>query len=205
MKIKLLPGTVVARVEAATGGYLASKGWFRTRATWRAMDAAGDACPWFTYPAISFLTPRIQSGWSVLEYGSGAGTEWWAQRCSQVLAVEHDAEWGLRVGTRTRASIVMVDSASEEGYVSAARNAAPFDVIVVDGIFRPACLEAAPSLLASRGIIILDDAQRLEYGAAIEALLRQGFRCIPFWGPQPISKHEGCTSIFYRSDNILSI
>jgi hypothetical protein len=205
MKIKLLLGTLIPRIEAATGGYLGAKGWFRTRATWRATDSAGRPCPWFTYPAISFLAGCNADELRVLEFGSGAGTEWWSLRCKEVVAVEHDAEWGARIGSRTKATILMASTASEEAYVSAALDRAPFDIIIVDGIHRSACLARASSMLTQQGVIILDDSQRSEYAAAAQALIDEGFRCLPFWGPQPISKHEGCTSIYYRPGNALAI
>jgi predicted O-methyltransferase YrrM len=101
--------------------------------------------------------------------------------------------------------VLMAASGSEDEYVQRADDFAPFDVIVVDGIHRPACLNHAPSMLSPAGIIILDDAQRAEYLLSREQLTTKGFRAIEFWGPQPVSKHEGCTTVFYRPGNALLI
>jgi hypothetical protein len=196
---------ILARIEGGTNGYLEAKGWFATRASMKAADSAGMPCPWFTYPAIAFLEERTTPEWVVLEYGSGAGTEWWSARCSRVYAVEHDAAWGDSVGSRTRASVLMAVSGAEDEYVRRADDFAPFDIIVVDGVYRPACLGHAPSMLSSGGVIILDDAQRAEYVTARQQLKLRGFKSIDFWGPQPVSKHEGCTTVFYRADNVLLI
>lgn len=198
---------LLARIEAASNGYLVQVGWPLTRATHRATDAQGQPIPWFTYPAVEFLKTRVRPDWRVLEYGCGAGTLWWSRNCGAVVAIEHDQRWAEDVASKCTASILRADDGDARGYVDppGLAGAAPFDVIVVDGIFRPDCLAACTRRLSDRGIVIVDDAQRPEYEKAIGALLAEGFRAIPFHGPQPVSKHPGCTLVLYRDGNVLGV
>jgi hypothetical protein len=197
----------MARLEAATNGYLVQVGWPKTRATRTSTDAQGRPLPWFTYPAIEFLADRVRRDWRILEYGSGAGTCWWSRHCDDVVAVEHDPHWAESVATRCPARLVKVLELGEEHYVRPAEisGMAGFDVVVVDGIFREQCLASCTELLSARGVVVLDDAQRPEYASAIAELLTKGFRSLPFHGPQPVSKHPGCTLVLYRDGNALGI
>lgn len=56
-----------------------------------------DASPWLTFAAIeligSVLTPHSRA----FEWGSGGSTLFLAQRCAEVVSVEHDQDWYERV------------------------------------------------------------------------------------------------------------
>jgi len=196
---------LLARAEITSSGYFDHIGWFETRARGRALDRHGEPIPWFTYPAIAYLDERIDSSWRVLEFGSGMGTLWWSQRVEKHIALEHDAAWAALVARSGNARVVATSDADAQSYIAPALPLGPFDVVIVDGLFRTECLAASRDLLAADGVILLDDAQRHEYAAGIEALHAAGFRQIAFHGPQPVSKHAGCTTVLYRSGNVLGI
>ena len=195
----------LARMEAGTSGYLEQVGWFRTRAERVARDASGSPIPWFTYPAIAFLDDRVSTDWRVLEFGAGMGTQWWCARAGAVTAVEHDPAWADEVARQCGARILRSGAAESREYVGPALDGTRYNIVVVDGIFRNECLNAAPDLLDTAGVIILDDAQREEYLEGKTALRNRGFRVVEFHGPQPVSKHAGCTAFYYREDNILGL
>ncbi|WP_266169825.1 class I SAM-dependent methyltransferase [Dyella subtropica] len=195
----------LARIEAATSGYLDQIGWITTRAAGLATDKAGHPIPWFTYPAIALLSDRVRASWRVLEFGAGMGTLWWSQRVREVTAVEHSSTWASQVAAQCSARILRAADDTVASYVGSAHGSGPYDVVIVDGLYRNECLEAATDLLGSGGVIILDDAQREEYVPGIEHLRSMGYRMLPLHGPQPVSKHPGCTSIFYRDHNVLGL
>jgi hypothetical protein len=195
----------LARIEAATSGYLSQVGWIESRAEGLAHDKVGNPIPWFTYPAIQLLNDRICPEWCVLEFGAGMGTLWWSNRVREVVAVEHDDTWAAQVSTRCKARVLRADGVSAEAYIHPSLGSGPYDVVIVDGLHRNECLAAAPELLAISGVIVLDDAQRVEYLPGIVALRRLGFRMLELHGPQPVSKHPGCTAILYRDDNVLGL
>lgn len=195
----------LARVEAATSGYLQQVGWMSTRAQGLAKDKDGNPIPWFTYPAIELLSGRARPDWRVLEFGAGMGTLWWSRKVGSVTAVEHSPEWARQVAAECDARILLTTEDSADAYMRPALGGAPYDVVIVDGIFRNECLNAAAGLIGPAGIIILDDAQRIEYAPGVARLMDQGYRMLPLHGPQPVSKHPGCTAIFYRDHNVLGL
>jgi precorrin-6B methylase 2 len=205
MRLPVWLRRIIARMEAASSGYLAQVGWIETRALGLARDASGQPTPWFTYPAIRLLGDRVQNSWRVLEFGSGMGTVWWSGRVREVIAVEHDADWATSISDQCSAKVVHVDGSDADSYLAPALAAGTFDLVIIDGIHRETCLAAAPGLLADAGVIVLDDAQREEYRLGMARLLALGFRMLELHGPQPVSKHPGCTAFFYRSNNILGL
>lgn len=154
--------------------------------------------PWWTYRAISeveeFLLKRPSA--RVFEFGSGASTLWLARRAGQLTSVEHDAAWYRRVQAALVAQeeaahvdlrYIAPDTSPHPDplYRSAKAGAKgtsfseyacsveatdePFDLIVIDGRARPACLRHALGHLAPGGLIVFDNSHRIRYYDAIAA------------------------------------
>lgn len=131
-------------------------------------------CPWWNVEATAeidaFLKARPDA--RVFEYGSGASTAWLARRAREVISVEHHAGWHARLGQlisdRTNVRLWHRDLATT-GYVNAIAEAGgTFDLIVVDGRDRNACLAQAIPFLKPDGVILFDDTGRRRYRAAIK-------------------------------------
>ncbi|PRY77811.1 methyltransferase family protein [Yoonia maritima] len=149
--------------------------------------------PWWTYRAIdqvdAFLLERPSA--KVFEFGSGASTVWLARRSGSVVSIEHDKNWfdmmQSRICGNPSISLVHIpaDNAlslnrlfhskkegyigqSFEKYVNAIRKTGDrYDVIVIDGRARAACLHIAKTSLADGGIIVFDNSKRSRYQTAI--------------------------------------
>lgn len=155
--------------------------------------------PWWTYNAIDVVSEFLEArpGARVFEYGSGASTIWLARRAGRVTSVEHHADWhaSMRDVLAVRDDICPVDlrlvapdaapaddplyisekarekGQSFAGYASAigAESDALYDLIVIDGRARNACLAHAADHLAPDGMIVFDNTGRSRYMRAIEA------------------------------------
>ena len=151
--------------------------------------------PWWTYDAIAAVTSwfadRHGTPARVFEYGSGASTLWLARRASEVHSVEHHRGFGemmaielaqfdhvtLRVVEPAVSDRPVVASAKEghqgldfADYVAAIDSVdGDFDVVVVDGRAREACLKAARGRLAPGGVVVFDNSRRRRYREAIRA------------------------------------
>jgi hypothetical protein len=168
--------------------------------------------PWWTLDAVekvhAFLAERPQA--RVFEYGSGASTIWLARRAACVVSVEHDADWHpvvegkLAAHPNARVRLVPPDTRpdADSRYVSTkpawrgrtfrdyvhAIDDEPgaFDVIVIDGRARVACLEHAAGRLAEGGLIVFDNTHRRAYrraiaGSGLRALRTGGLTaCLPY-------------------------
>jgi hypothetical protein len=150
--------------------------------------------PWWTYGAIDVVEAWLASRphpVRVFEYGSGASTIWLAQRTDEVHSVEHHRSFAeqlrpsLDVFDHVTLHIVeprpsthpLVPSRKEgwEGldfsdYVAAIdRVGGTFDLVVIDGRAREACLAAAGPRLVDDGMIVFDNSMRRRYRGAIHA------------------------------------
>ena len=148
--------------------------------------------PWWTFQAADLVDAHLaeRPGARVFEWGSGASTAWLSRRASEVLAVEHDASWadqvrplagdGVRVLTvppvpAARGTGVSSQKPGFEGldftdYVGAIDlQPGVFDLIVIDGRAREACLRSAISHLADDGLIVFDNVDRRRYRDAMSA------------------------------------
>ncbi len=149
--------------------------------------------PWWTFDAIArteaFLAARPTA--RVFEYGSGASTVWLSHRAQEVISTEHDETWHRLVRSRLPASAPVtlnfvppeanVDpdyrsdkpgwrTAGFRHYAQAIdRQSDRFDLIVIDGRARAACLRHAAMRLAPGGMILFDNSGRTRYRLAIEA------------------------------------
>lgn len=168
--------------------------------------------PWWTYKAIDavdhFLAYRDGKA-RVFEWGAGASTVWLAQRAGAVYSVEHDADFvdqlkplvvdsfhvDLRLvppAPRRPDSTAVSQRKDHENfdfteYAQTIHTVGGyFDLVVIDGRARSACLATAVPHLAKRGVIVFDNAARPRYqdaisgsGLAVE-LLRGWAPCLPY-------------------------
>ncbi|UQX88181.1 class I SAM-dependent methyltransferase [Jatrophihabitans telluris] len=150
--------------------------------------------PWWTYPAIGTVEDWIaqhEGPVRVFEYGSGASTVWLSKRAAEVHSVEHHEGFASIMADRLRtldnvdlAVVPGVPSANpktpshKEGahgldftdYVNAIeRPGGRFDLIVIDGRAREACLAAAVDYLQPDGLVVYDNSWRRRYRRAIAA------------------------------------
>lgn len=197
-----LGGSVQLFLKSALTQY----GWYRSFHTKRSVDAKGNPLPWYTYPFIAFLEPRLTNQMEVFEYGSGNSTRWYAKRVGHITAVEHDKAWVQIVAPSLPDNTLLLTRELDQTYVqapSATEN--QFHLVVVDGRMRVECVLYAVDYLTPDGVLILDNSEREIYQEARNYMREKGFRVLDFYGMTPIISDESCTSVFYRSENCLGI
>lgn len=178
--------------------------------------------PWWTYPASREIEDWLGSRGGqarVFEFGSGASTLWLAQRAGEVHSVEHDAQFVdvlrpivapyanvhlrcVEATPRRPDSTAVSDRRGHEHldfeeYVAAvAEPGGLFDLIVIDGRARSACLLAAIPQLAEDGVIVFDNADRAGYQKAIEGC---GLSVDRKRGWAPSLPYRECTALLRKS------
>lgn len=188
--------------------YLDEIGWIRSAKEKMPVEQSGDPLPWYTYPAIKFLGPKIQPGLTVFEYGSGNSTLWWADKVAYVTSCEHDEEWSESVKKRIQPNVEYIHCELEYGgeYSKVIRRYKDmFDVVVIDGRDRVNCAKNSLDALRKDGVIVWDNSDRDIYKEGYAYLEQNGFKRIDFWGIGPINIYGWCTSVFYRTDNCFSL
>ena len=165
--------------------------------------------PWWTLASTQkveqFLAAR--PGARVFEWGSGGSTLWLAKRSESVISVEYDGSWADTMQPLLPENVRLIREVPDRltgapgevrskrmgfrhldfaDYVDAiAREEGLFDLIVIDGRAREACLDRAMTKLADGGGIVIDNTNRRRYRRALRSL------------PVPVERHvtKGLTPI----------
>jgi hypothetical protein len=178
-------------------------GHFQSALKSRAVDRSGRALPWYTYPAVEYLSQLDFSDAEVLEFGGGQSTEWWCARAKSVMCMESNAAWSARLSERlgNRATVLAVSTPANAAELVGDRK---FDVIVVDdgsGVGPDGRVDNARtafSHLKPGGLVIVDNADA-NYCGPIAALAHQeNWNRIDFIGFAPGSFGQSCTSLLFK-------
>jgi hypothetical protein len=168
-----------------------------------AVDANGGAVPWYTYPAIEYLSSFDFRDCDVFEFGSGNSSLFWASRARSVVSVEIDNEWFEAIDRKKESNQCLLYRPDAPGYVNAlAEQGRPFDVIVIDGNWRDQCAQAAPRHLRAGGMIVLDNSDRILEQECATVLRAQGFIQVDFSGFGPINGFTWTTSVFLKTPDL---
>ncbi len=182
-------------------------GWLRSVEEGLPVDRDGNCLPWFTYPMISFLNGKIQSNFTVFEYGSGNSTLWWSKQVSSLTSCEHELEWYNFLKERIPSNVKYIHCELDYGgqYCKTILGYKDrFNIIVIDGRDRVNCAKNSLEALKDDGVIIWDNSDREKYQEGYSYLIQNGFRRIDFEGLGPIGS-QWCTSVFYRDNNCFEI
>lgn len=149
----------------------------KVHAQWREPDYYFRGRPWFVHEAILYLEEILEPGMVAFEWGSGSSTLWLAVdlQAEIVISMEHNKEWFEQTGSElTRHGVANCElnlSALGAGgdYEACILNYpdSHFDLVIVDGRNRAACIANAAPKVKSDGILVLDNSEREQYQAAI--------------------------------------
>lgn len=117
--------------------------------------------PWISYDACIIIERFLSPSHSVLEFGSGMSTVWYAQHAGSVVSIEDYEPW-RRVVAGLVAPFPQVDyrfGAGREAYIAQAPDRR-YDLIMIDGSWRLDCAHFAIEHLRDGGMIYLDNSDK---------------------------------------------
>lgn len=174
---------------------------------------------------VDYLDSLINENWVLYEWGSGASTFWFAERCSKIISVEYLKvfyEYLLKVqqermipNTKMQFCYVPPDSSKNPNYIASHSSAKglsfrvfahhidqypddTFDMIVIDGRVRNRCLQLAVPKVKSGGYIVYDDTEREAYKKEIAGLADNFSEIRFFQGVKPPTGRIGETAILRK-------
>ena len=117
-------------------------GWFNSFKSSKPVDKEGTPIPWFSYPAVEFLSARIRKEMKVFEFGSGNSTLFFSRRVNQVISIEHNKEWYDKISKQSppNSKIIYAKSEHSNEYLHALKMSnQKFDIIIVYGLDLDEC------------------------------------------------------------------
>ena len=153
-----------------------------------------------TYAAIFQLEQFDFSDARVFEWGTGYSSLFWADRCKDVISIDHNEEWLSFTLEKGRENIKVI-KADLDVYASCIKNfSGKFDVIVIDGDTRNRlryyCTIYALEKLAPGGLVVLDNSDWQPNSCQL--LRDNGFMQFDYAGLGPINPYAWCTSLFVK-------
>lgn len=167
------------------------------------VDRDGNPIPWYTYPAIEYLSQFDYQNKKVFEFGVGNSSLFWASRAQKVISIEDNLTWFEKFKNELKAPNLEIRWRDEgEIYEKAIlEEDEKQDVIIIDGKRRFECALMSVQKLQKGGIIILDDSDRvntsLEYQKAIDVLKKADLLQVDFYGFCPMNNYTKATSVFF--------
>ena len=183
--------------------------------------------PWIVFEAAEYLRRILHKDMVVFEYGSGSSTLFFSRRVSHIFSMEHDSSWYNHLSqiitdqkiknvdhrliecmeniankpSEYLSSSTLYKGKCFESYVKSI-DAFPdhyFDVVLVDGRSRNACIAHAKDKVKQGGYLIVDNSDR-EYYLDKNDFLRdtKEWNSIHFIGPVPYSFEFSRTSFFQK-------
>lgn len=206
---RILDNSEQKAISHVNSGFLFEKGWWESWKAKEPVDINKDPLPWVTYSFIDFIGDRLKSDMVIFEYGSGNSTLYYSNKVKEVHAVEHDLEWFNRLEKVLPININISYKQLEYGgdYSKFSLNTGiKYDIIIIDGRDRVNCIINSINAVKNNGVIILDDSERITYSKGIKELYNCGYKSLDFWGISPgFASYNKCTSIYYKSQNVLEI
>ena len=144
---------------------------------------------------------------SVLEFGAGQSTLWWAGRAKSVVSFESDTDWYKDLLGKVPANVRLGLTNDEASDVVSQLAEERFDVIIVDGLDRLICAKMSLPFLNEGGAVILDNSEGYwgrdgEY-PIIEFFRNHNFSRVDFYGYAPGVILPSCTSLFFKDSCFL--
>ena len=141
----------------------------RAERLYEALDFRMRQKPWLDRGVVAYLDACLSAEHRLIEWSMGRSTSWYARRVASVVAVEHDPKWYAVVARDAppNCTLMLRGPAPRfdhvRSYVDAPLDLGPFDVAVVDGLYRRRCIAlcAQPGFLAPGAIVVVDNSIRL--------------------------------------------
>lgn len=181
--------------------------------------------PEIAYEAVWLLDLFLAKNMKVFEWGSGGSTIFFCQRAGKVVSIEHERAWyelvhsSIAYHSIQNCQYLFIEPSNLilPGYESsqyrdssfrayaAAIDAYPdgyFDVILVDGRARVACIQHAFPKLKGGGLLFLDNSNRVRYALGVEQLNNQGWQRLDFVSRVPYKPMDTYvqTSVWFKEE-----
>ena len=167
------------------------------------VDKYGNPIPWFTYPAIEFLSQFSLKNKKVFEWGCGNSSLFFLNNEAIVTSVECDQKWFNKNHSKKINNYNLIFSEKESIHDIINNLDQKYDIILVDDKNRYNCCKEAVKHLNNDGFIILDNSDWYPKSAAF--LREKGFFEIDMHGLGPINNYTWTTSFFFKTKtNLIS-
>lgn len=156
----------------------------RTRGELQYIDEKSNLIfPWYTGPALSYISTLSYRDWEVFEWGCGCSTVWYSFNCRSVIGIEPNRKWIGEIeqylGQHGRTNFFINHIEVPDGRYSRRYPLHPnkgryldfikvlnkqFDIICIDGSYRQEALVISEVFVKRGGLLIFDNYEQKTSG-----------------------------------------
>jgi len=106
-----------------------------------------------------------------LEWGSGGSTNYFPRKYGFIKrweSIEHSNDWYIKIRNDVPSNVDLNLVEKKDYYSKVYHSGKKYDFILVDGLYRQACMVVAKRVLSKHGFVILHDSGRREYDPAFD-------------------------------------
>jgi hypothetical protein len=162
------------------------------------LSIKGEPLPWYTYPAIEYLSQLDLKEKTVFEWGCGNSSLFYAKNAKEVFSIEDNHEWYEKISAVKPDNLKLVYSTDDKYLNIISSLNRKFDIIVIDASQRMGCSKIAAKYLAFGGLIILDNSDWHKNSAKI--IRENNLIQVDFHGFGPLNNYTWTTSLFFSRD-----
>lgn len=93
-------------------GFLKTSGWLESKNR-NASYKNGKLIPWLTYSSITFLECIDLQRMKIVEFGSGASTVWFSERCKKITSYEFDSSYAIQTKKKCKTNNIEIVTMDE--------------------------------------------------------------------------------------------
>lgn len=201
----LATNTEMKLLDFMESGYLYQNGWFKSIEANKSINLKGDAIAWLPYSLLRFFDDRLTHDMTVLEFGSGASSQYFSRKVKYIVSIENDRDWYNKLLADKPENLTLILAETRDSYINIQQQDMRFDLVLVDGEFREECLFKSIKYLSERGVILLDDTNADEFSQLFRKMVELGFRYLKFNDFAPIINYNKESTLFYRDSNCLGL
>ena len=116
--------------------------------------------PWIPINARRAIAEILRPDWSLVEFGSGMSTLWWAEQVATVHSIESNSSWYFRLVPQLPSNVRYELREERDAYPSLDEPDGSIDLAVVDGLRRDACVLSVLPKIRPGGWIYLDNSDK---------------------------------------------
>lgn len=206
-----MDGRFVKSFDENSGNILLQNiGWQNALISNNIIDENGEIMPWYCYSAVHFISSKINNTISIFEYGAGFSSIFYAKRCKKVCSIETKIDVKNEIdqfALKSNIANLNITLQEDQELFADEINKIDFtpDIVVVDSFKRHECIIQSINVVNEKGVIILDNSERVQYQRSFDLMSSNGYKHITFKGIKPQCLNFSYTTIFYKQNNIFDI
>ena len=121
--------------------------------------------PWLVKDSVVFLDEYLEKNKNstVLEFGAGGSTLWFAPRVKKIYSIEGSLNWSTKLRPQLPDNVELIHKKVPYYDLCKDFESESFDVILIDGRDRIKCFERCLRLVKPGGVLMLDNSERARY------------------------------------------